>query len=62
MVDQLAVPAKDDLLSQFTRGVPLPPKRHGFAHLFRGHPRQPERTRGEGQANAVPGDPRPGSR
>ena len=40
VMDQLAVPAQDDLLGQFTRDVPLPrPKRHGFARLFRGHPR-----------------------
>ena len=39
VMDRLAVPAQDDLLSQFTRGVPLPPKRHGFARLFRAHPR-----------------------
>jgi bifunctional DNase/RNase len=39
VMDRLAVPAQDDLLSQFTRGVPLPPKRHRFTRLFRAHPR-----------------------
>jgi bifunctional DNase/RNase len=40
VMDQLAVPAQDDLLGQFTRDVPLPrPRRHGFARLFGGHPR-----------------------
>jgi bifunctional DNase/RNase len=40
VMDQLAVPAQDDLLGQFTRDVPVPrPKRHAFARLFRGHPR-----------------------
>ena len=40
VMDQLAVPAQDDLLGQFTRDVPLPrPKHHRFARLFRGHPR-----------------------
>ena len=40
VMDQLAVPAHDDLLGQFTRDVPLPrPKHHRFARLFRGHPR-----------------------
>jgi hypothetical protein len=40
VMDQLAVPAQDDLLAQFTRGVPLPrPGHRRFARLFRGHPR-----------------------
>ena len=40
VMDQLAVPAQDDLLGQFTRDVPLPrPKHHRFARLFRGRPR-----------------------
>lgn len=39
VMDQLAVPAQDDLLGQFTRDVPVPrPKRHRFGRLFR-HPR-----------------------
>ncbi len=40
MMDQLAVPARDDLLAQFTRDVPVPrPRRHRFARVFRSHPR-----------------------
>ncbi len=40
VMDQLAVPAHDDLLAQFTREVPVPrPKHHRFARMFRGHPR-----------------------
>lgn len=40
VMDQLAVPAQDDLPSQFTRDVPVPrPRRHGFSRLFRVHPR-----------------------
>jgi bifunctional DNase/RNase len=40
VMDQLAVPAQDDLLGQFTRGVPVPRRRrYGFWRLFRGHPR-----------------------
>ncbi len=40
VMNQLAVPAQDDLLAQFTRDVPLPrPKHHRFARLFRGPPR-----------------------
>jgi bifunctional DNase/RNase len=40
VMDQLAVPAQDDLLGQFTGDVPVPrPRRHGFSRLFRGHPR-----------------------
>jgi hypothetical protein len=40
VMDQLAVPAQDDLLGQFTRHVPLPrPKHDRFARLFLGHPR-----------------------
>jgi hypothetical protein len=40
VMDQLAVPAQDDLLGQFTRDVPLPrAKHHRFARLFRGRPR-----------------------
>ncbi len=40
VMDQLAVPAHDDLLAQFTRDVPLPrPKHHRFARMFRGHRR-----------------------
>ena len=40
VMDQLAVPAQDDLLGQFTRDVPLPrPGHHRFARLFRGRPR-----------------------
>ena len=40
VMDQLAVPAHDDLLAQFTRDVPVPrPRRHRFARMFRSHPR-----------------------
>ncbi len=40
VMDQLAVPAHNDLLAQFTRDVPVPrPKQHRFARMFRGHPR-----------------------
>jgi bifunctional DNase/RNase len=40
VMDQLAVPAQDDLLGQFTRDVRVPrPRRQGFARLFRGRPR-----------------------
>lgn len=35
LMDQLAVPAQDDLVGQFTTGVPLPRRPHGLARLFR---------------------------
>jgi bifunctional DNase/RNase len=39
LMDQLAVPAQDDLVSQFTTGVPLPRPGHGrLARLFHRHP------------------------
>lgn len=38
LMDQLAVPARDDLAGQFTTGVPLPRRRRGLARLFRRHP------------------------
>jgi len=41
LMNQLAVPAQDDLAGQFTRGVPLPRRprrRRGWPRLFRGHP------------------------
>jgi len=38
LMDQLAVPAQDDLVDQFTRDVPLPKQRRGLLRLFRGHP------------------------
>ncbi|MGH3200380.1 MAG: hypothetical protein ACRDOH_01070 [Streptosporangiaceae bacterium] len=37
LMDQLAVPAQDDLAGQFTRDVPLPRRRRGLSRLFRGH-------------------------
>ena len=45
IMDQLAVPAQDDLVSQFTKNVPLPRPRHGLSRLFRKGPlvRQPAR-------------------
>jgi hypothetical protein len=40
VMDQLAVPARDDPLAQFTRDVPVPrPRRHRFARVFRSHTR-----------------------
>ena len=36
LMDQLAVPAEDDLAGQFFRDVPRPRRR--WPHLFRGHP------------------------
>ena len=41
LMDQLAVPAQDDLAGQFTRDVPLPRRRRGLPRLFRG--RRPAR-------------------
>ena len=40
LMDQLAVPAQDDLVGQFTRDVPLPRhrRRRGLSRLFRGQP------------------------
>ena len=38
LMDQLAVPAQDDLVDQFTRNVPPPRRRRGLHRLFRGHP------------------------
>jgi hypothetical protein len=38
LMDQLAVPAQDDLVDQFTRDVPLPRRRRGWLRRFRGHP------------------------
>lgn len=46
LMDQLAVPAQDDLLGQFTRDVPLPRRRRGLSRLVRRGPhwvRQPAR-------------------
>ena len=37
LMDQLAVPAQGDLAGQFTRDVPLPPRRRGWSRLFRVH-------------------------
>ena len=39
LMDQLAVPAQDDLAGQFTRDVPLPRKRRGWSRLLHGHRR-----------------------
>ena len=36
MMDQLAVPAEDDLAGQFTRDVPLPRRRRGLSRLVGG--------------------------
>jgi len=38
LMDQLAVPAQDDLVIQFTRDVPLPRRRRGLPRLLRRHP------------------------
>jgi bifunctional DNase/RNase len=38
LMDRLAVPAQDDLVGQFTTGVPLPRRHRGLARLFRRHP------------------------
>ncbi len=38
LTNQLAVPARDDLAGQFSRDVPLPPRRRRWPRLFRGHP------------------------
>ena len=38
LMDQLAVPAQDDLVGQFTRDVPLPRRRRGWPRPFRRHP------------------------
>jgi bifunctional DNase/RNase len=38
LMDQLAVPAQGDLVGQFTRDVPPPPRRRRWPRLFRGHP------------------------
>jgi bifunctional DNase/RNase len=44
LMDQLAVPAEDDLVGQFTRDVPLPRRRRGLSRLVRGPMvRQPTR-------------------
>jgi bifunctional DNase/RNase len=45
LMDQLAVAAQDDLVDQFTRDVPLPPRRRGLLRLRRGHPRVRMATR-----------------
>ena len=37
LMDQFAVPAEGDLTGQFTRDVPLPPRRRGWSRLFGGH-------------------------
>jgi len=37
LMDQLAVPAQGDLAGQFTRDVPLPPRRRGWSRVFRLH-------------------------
>jgi hypothetical protein len=37
LMDQLAVPAQEDLVGQFTRDVPLPPRRRRRPHLLRAH-------------------------
>ncbi|HEY6316168.1 MAG TPA: hypothetical protein VIY52_35905 [Streptosporangiaceae bacterium] len=36
LMDQLAVPAQDDLVGQFTRDVPLPRRHRGLSRLFHG--------------------------
>lgn len=38
LMDQLAVPAQDDLVSQFTRDVPLPRRHRGLPRLLHRHP------------------------
>jgi bifunctional DNase/RNase len=38
LMDQLAVPAQGDLVGQFTRDVPPPPRRRRWPRPFRGHP------------------------
>jgi hypothetical protein len=45
LMDQLAVPAQDDLVGQFTRDVPLPRPRRGLSRLVHGRKlvRQPAR-------------------
>ena len=45
LTDQLAVPAQDDLVGQFTRDVPPPRRRRGLFRLFRGHPQVRPATR-----------------
>jgi bifunctional DNase/RNase len=45
LMDQLAVPAQADLVSQFTTGVPQPRRRHGWARLFGRQPRPRPATR-----------------
>jgi bifunctional DNase/RNase len=37
LMDQLAVPAQDDLIGQFTNDVPVPRRRRGLSRLFRRH-------------------------
>jgi hypothetical protein len=37
LMNQLAVPAQGDLVSQFTKDVALPRRRRGLSRLFRGH-------------------------
>jgi len=39
LMDQLAVPAQDDLVGQFTRDLPLPRRHRGLSRPFRGHSR-----------------------
>jgi bifunctional DNase/RNase len=38
LMDQLAVPAQEDLVGQFTKDVPLPRRRRGLSRLVRRHP------------------------
>jgi len=38
LMNRLAVPAQPDLVAQFTRNVPVPPRRRRVPRLFRGHP------------------------
>jgi bifunctional DNase/RNase len=38
LMDQLAVPARGDLVGQFTRDVPLPGRRGGLSRLLHRHP------------------------
>ena len=45
LMDQLAVPAQDDLVDQFTRDVPPPRRRRGLFRWFRGHPQVRPATR-----------------
>jgi bifunctional DNase/RNase len=38
LMDRHAAPARGDLVDQFTRDVPPPPRRRRWPHLSRGHP------------------------